>query len=157
MCGNGHGRLNPIRDEGICDHCGGPNPLWTVDAASWEAVTGFPGGSGGGFWCPSCFLNAAVKKIPGRRDRGVIWWVQPWSEVSDDLPSVMRDRDAAARAAAEYTVTPFWHNKTNAARVLQHLAPEGADENWGHRAYDTLRKAGAITDMGEAADEADSQ
>ena len=50
---------NPI--EGVCQDCGGRNPVWFAPNYLWNFVMGGPGTKDdpGGFVCPNCFTVRA--------------------------------------------------------------------------------------------------
>ena len=62
------GRFNPGRDQGVCDACGGPCPVWFAENGLWNEVVGGPTtrDNPGSFLCSSCV---------GR-------WLDLWGKVS---------------------------------------------------------------------------
>ena len=60
-------------------------------------------------------------------------------------PDVVIRHDGTLTRGDPLRATLFWRVKSEAAGILQVLAPEGAHPHWGFLAYDRLVAAGVVT------------
>lgn len=99
--------VNKPRNGDQCDECGGPNPPWLTDAATWHRHVPEDNGNGGeGFaWtvlCPYCFA-ARVGRDTGREhnaDAAVDVTITTLKKILTEVEERRRQRSARARAQA---------------------------------------------------------
>lgn len=96
-CDRADAGRNP--EEGRCDRCGRPYPVWYAPNEVWNGVVRLPDGSDQyPFLCPSCFVElGAVFEFDE-----AIWRVAP-----DGLPT---ERERALEEALRFYADPFNYN-----------------------------------------------